>query len=156
MKSFVMDFTRAQKSASIIEKELNESLAQGAFKGASQSESASTGRLIYTLFVNEGQPGKTKAKVFREVSVMDLERKLNEFLKQGAKVIHVLQSSSVKSSNLMVTLFYQDAEVETKKGGSKKDPATDKDPSDETETKTEQGDGTGQNGKDTQNSQPGA
>jgi len=151
MKAFTIDFTRAEKSPAIMERKLNAALAQGQFKGASQSESAATGRVTYTVLINEAEASKAKVRIFRETSLADLDRKLNEFVKQSnVRIVNMLQSSSVKSNNLLLTLFYSDGPVQpVKKGGKGGDTkGTD------TELTTEETQsGTGQDGTSSQNPQ---
>lgn len=104
MKIFCVDFGTNEKTVKIIEEKLNAVLEQGQFKSVKQMESPTTGRLFFSIFVNEDAAPDTFVKVFRELNPREMAEKINGFL-ADANVKAIEQTVSCKS-NAMITTFF--------------------------------------------------
>ena len=103
MKHYQIDFSRSEKSPQIIERELNQILDRGALKWAVHSEGPS-GRLHYSLFINEEGNPNAMCVLVREVDVEKTQTKVNSLLCEH-ELLMPLQIIGAQSNNIFTTLF---------------------------------------------------
>lgn len=105
MKVFNINFGRSEKSTKQMEDKINAILLEGKFKSATQVESPTTGRLYFSIFLDQGSTPDTVVKVFREISNNEMNQKLNAFLDGSPEVKAITQSVS-SSSNTVITCMF--------------------------------------------------
>ena len=91
-----------------MEQKINEHLKDNSFRFAIQNESASTRKVVLSLFcepASEQVKATVKAKVFRSVSTDDAEKQVNQFFKDGAKMKFATQS--FVENNITTIVFYE-------------------------------------------------
>lgn len=120
MRVYSLDFSRLDKSPSIIEDRLNCVLERGKFFHAIHHQNPITGRVHFSIWLVDGHPN-VFAKVFREPSSDCVDPELAAFLKE-ADVILPTQSISAKTNNIFTALFCKKL-VTPNETGSKKNRA---------------------------------
>jgi len=100
VKTYDMAFQRAEKDPKRIEERINNILEKGMLIGTQQIENPSTGRLYYTIAIDNGQPSDTIAKVFREHSPERMQERVNELI---INATYKMQTWSVSARSNFVT-----------------------------------------------------
>jgi len=106
LKIFDISLPKISKDPRSLEERLEIILKTGSFRSAHQMESPSTGRLYYSLVIEQGSTSDTKAKVFREHSSEVMQEKVNEFISKAPLKVQ-LQSVGGRSNFITKTLFVE-------------------------------------------------
>lgn len=103
MLAKILSFNKVEKSPILVENKVNSFLEGKTFKFACQSESTKSGKFNLTVYY-EDKPSNIKARVFRDTSVVNLDKNVNEFLATGIDMKWSTQSS--QTSSIYIVIFY--------------------------------------------------
>jgi hypothetical protein len=102
----ILEFPTSEKSPKTIEEKLKEVLKEGKFRYALQNENPSTGRLYYTVILDETVKDTVDVKVVRAIGGKNVEKMSNSILCE-VEPIQLIQSVSCNSNAMFLTIFFR-------------------------------------------------